>query len=59
MTKKVMSALILMFVVTVVLILNTHDKITVNLIFGKVKAISSIVYLCFTGIGVIIGILLK
>ncbi len=59
MTKKVMWALVLMFAVTIILILNTHGKTTINLIFGDVKAISSIVYLCFTGIGVIIGILLK
>ncbi len=58
MTKRVLWALVLMFVVVIVLIMNT-DKGSVDLIFGTVKAINSIIYLCFVGIGVVIGVLLK
>ena len=58
MTRKVLWALILIFLVVVVLIFNT-DKGSVNLILGKIKTVNSIIYLCFTGIGVIIGVLLK
>jgi uncharacterized integral membrane protein len=58
MTKKVLWALILIFIVVVILIMNT-DKGSVNLVLGQVKAIKSIIYLCFVGIGVVIGVLLK
>ena len=59
MTKKVLWALILMFVVVVILIMNTRGSSSINLIVGEIKAMSSIIYLCFVGIGVVIGVLLK
>ena len=59
MTKKVLWALILMFVVVVILIMNTRGSSSINLIVVEIKAMSSIIYLCFVGIGVVIGVLLK
>ena len=59
MTKKVLWALILMFVVVVVLIMNTRERSDINLIVHTTEAMSSIIYLCFVGIGVVIGVLLK
>ncbi len=59
MTKKVLWALILIFIVVVVLIMNTRGSSSINLIVGEIKAMSSIVYLCFVGIGVVIGVLIK
>lgn len=59
MTKKVLWALILIFIVAVILIMNTRGSSSINLIVGEIKAMSSIVYLCFVGIGVIIGVLIK
>lgn len=58
MTKNVMIALLLIALSVVVMIFNT-DNIRVNLIFGVVKPAASLVYLCFTALGVTIGILLK
>ena len=59
MTKKVLWALILMFVVVVILIMNTRGSSSINLVLGEVEAMRSIIYLCFVGIGVVIGVLLK
>lgn len=59
MTKKVLWALILIFVVVIILIMNTRGSSSINLIVGEIKATSSIIYLCFVGVGVVIGILLK
>ncbi|MCK5528411.1 MAG: hypothetical protein KAI74_01900 [Kiritimatiellae bacterium] len=59
MTKKVLWALILIFVVVIILLMNTRGSSEINLIVGEIKAMSSIIYLCFVGIGVAIGVLLK
>ena len=58
MSKNVLIALILIALAVVVMIL-TKGFAPVNLIFTEVKAAASLVYLCFIGLGVTIGILLK
>jgi uncharacterized integral membrane protein len=58
MNKKMLYALILMGLTVLVLIFNRQDA-TVDLIFDELKAMSSLIYLGFTTIGVVIGVLLK
>lgn len=58
MSKKVLSALIIIAVVVMVLIFN-RGKVSVNLLFDEVEAIKSVAFFMFTVIGVVIGILLK
>ncbi len=58
MSRNVLIALILIALSVVVLIFS-RDKVEVNLIFTQIKAIASLVYLCFIALGVVIGVLLK
>ena len=58
MSKHMLYALLLMGLTVLVLIFNRHD-VKVELIFGSVKTMSSLIYLAFTSIGVVIGVLLK
>ncbi len=58
MNKKMLYALILMGLTVLVLIFNRQDA-TVDLIFDELDAMSSLIYLGFTTIGVVIGVLLK
>jgi uncharacterized integral membrane protein len=58
MSKHMLYALLLMGLTVLVLIFNRHSG-TVDLIFGDIKAMSSLIYLAFTSIGVVIGVLLK
>lgn len=58
MNRNVLIALILIALSVVVLIFS-RDQVEVSLIFTKVKAIASLVYLSFIALGVVIGVLLK
>lgn len=58
MSKHMLYALLLIGLTALVLIFNRHDA-TVELVFGSVKTMSSLIYLAFTSIGVVIGVLLK
>lgn len=58
MTRNVLIALILIALSVVVLIFS-RDMVTVNLVFAPIKAMASLVYLCFIALGVVIGVLLK
>lgn len=58
MSKNVITALVLIALIVVVLIL-TKGNTTVNLGLMKVSASTSFVLLGFTGIGTLIGLLLK
>jgi|APCry1669188910_1035180.scaffolds.fasta_scaffold01254_6 hypothetical protein len=58
MSKNVLIALILIALATIVLIFS-RDRVTVSLVFTEVRAIASLVYLFFIGLGVTIGVLLK
>lgn len=59
MTKQILYALILIGLVIIVLLFNSNDTTTVNLIFDKVRFMSSLVFLVFTAIGVVVGVLIK
>mgnify|MGYP006278357867 CR=1 FL=1 len=59
MTKQILYALILIGLVIIVLLFNSNDTTTVNLIFDKVRFMSSLVFLAFTAIGVVVGVLIK
>ena len=58
MTKKLLIALILIGLTVVVLLFN-RGSVGVDLIVGSVDGIKSLVFLAFTAIGVVIGVLLK
>jgi hypothetical protein len=58
MSKNVLIALILIALATLVLIFS-RDRVTVSLVFTEVRAVASLVYLFFIGLGVTIGVLLK
>ena len=59
MNKKMLYALLLLAVAMLVLIFNARSTETINLVFDKVNAIKSLIYLSFMGVGVVIGLLLK
>lgn len=58
MSKRLLYALLILTVATIVLIFNRGD-ISVDLIFTEIKAIKSLVFLSFMGIGVIVGVLMR
>lgn len=58
MNKNAVTALVLIALVVVVLIMTRGDT-SVNLIVTKISASTSFVLLGFTGIGTLIGLLLK
>ncbi|MEI6148416.1 MAG: hypothetical protein WCS01_04910 [bacterium] len=58
MTKNVLIALVLIAISTIILIFS-RDSVTVSFVFTEIKAMASIVYLCFIALGVVIGVLLK
>jgi len=59
MTRKLLTALILIGLTVVILVVNGRGSVSVDLILGKINALKSLVFLCFTAIGVSIGLLLK
>ncbi len=59
MTRKLSFLLLLIALTVVVLLFNSRDSLSVNLVFGSVKMLRSLWLLAFTGIGVAIGLLLK
>lgn len=58
MTRNVLIALLLIALSAIVLIFS-RDTVTVSFVFTEIKAMASVVYLCFITIGVVIGVLLK
>lgn len=58
MSKNVLVALILI-ALSVLVMIFTKGYAPVSLIYTDIKPVASLVYLCFTGIGVTIGVLLK
>ena len=60
MTKGKIGALCMLAVLMVVLLFNMKGRVDVDLlVFGVIHPIKALAFLSFTGIGVIIGILLK
>ena len=58
MNRNVLIALILIALATVVMIFSS-ERVVVDLVFTKIRPIGSLVYLAFTALGVVIGVLLK
>jgi hypothetical protein len=58
MTRKLLIALILIGLTVIILLFN-RGSVGVDLIVTSVSGIKSLVFLAFTAIGVVIGILLK
>ena len=58
MTKKLLTALILIGLTVVVLLFN-RGSVAVDLILTSVSGFKSLVFLGFTAVGVVIGVLLK
>lgn len=59
MNKRILYALILMGVVVIVLLFNSNDRTTVDLLVADIRTMSALVFLGFTTIGVVIGALIK
>jgi hypothetical protein len=58
MTKKLLIALILIGLTVIILLFN-RGSVGVDLIVTSVSGIKSLVFLAFTAMGVVIGVLLK
>ena len=58
MTKKLLVALLLIGLTVIILLFN-RGSVSVELIVTSVSGIKSLVFLAFTAIGVVIGVLLK
>lgn len=58
MNKQLLSALLLLAVCVIIMLVN-RGSVGVNLIVGEISAMKSLVFLAFTGMGVVIGVLLK
>ncbi|NLB55958.1 MAG: hypothetical protein GX811_09375 [Lentisphaerae bacterium] len=58
MKKSQVIALLLICICTIILIM-TKGQTDVNLVFKTIKALSSLVFLSFAVIGVVIGLLIK
>jgi len=58
MSKRLITALILLILAVVVLVLNTGEM-RLNLIFGTIRAIKAIAMLGFLVVGIVIGLLIK
>ena len=58
MNKRIAYALTLIAVTAIVLILN-RGSVEIELGFASIKALKALAFLCFTGVGVAIGFLLR
>ena len=58
MSKQKIIAMVLLVLAAIVFIIN-RDRTSVNLLVTTVKSIQSFVFLGFTALGVVIGVLLK
>ena len=58
MSKKLLSALVILALTIIVLIFNRGD-VEINLLVGEVSPLKSIAFLAFLGVGVVVGVLLK
>ena len=58
MSKKMIFALVLMVLAVIIFIVN-RDRTTVDLLVTTVNQAKSFVFLGFTALGVVIGVLLK
>lgn len=59
MSRGKLWSLILMGLLAVVLIFNSKDSISVNLMFDSIKMVKSLWLLIFTVTGVVIGLLFR
>ena len=58
MSKKIIWGLILLGLTVVVIVFNSRGSVEVNLVFGSREGLKSLVFLGFTGVGVVVGLLL-
>lgn len=58
MSKKQVIALVLIGLCAIIFILN-RGSVSVQLLITQINAMKSLVFLAFTAIGVVIGVLLK
>ena len=59
MTRKLLTALILIGLTVLVLVLNSRGSVSVAFGFGDLSGMKSLVFFCFTAVGVAIGLLMK
>ena len=59
MSKRLLWALILIALVVIVLLLNTGNRVAVDLGFADPRMIQSVAFFIFTCVGVAIGLLLR
>jgi len=58
MNRNLVIALVLIALLVILFIFN-RGQVEVDLLVTRFEAMKSVVFLCFVGVGVIIGILLK
>ncbi len=58
MNRNLVIALVLIALLVILFIFN-RGQVEVDLLVTRYEAMKSVVFLCFVGVGVIIGILLK
>jgi hypothetical protein len=58
MNKGLLFALIILALAVIVLLFQKGD-VKVDLLFGQIEGLKSLVFLAFTGVGVAIGVLVK
>ncbi len=59
MSRNLLIALILIALTVLVLLFNNTGNVSVNLLVTSVRATSALVFLGFTAVGVIIGLMLR
>lgn len=58
MSKKLLVALVLIGLTVIVLLMN-RGSVEVNVLVTEINGLKSLIFLAFTALGVVIGVLLK
>lgn len=59
MSKKIIWALGILGLTVIVIVFNARGSVDINLMVTTISGLKSLVFLAFTGIGVVIGLLLS
>lgn len=59
MSRNLLIALVLIALTVVVLLLNNSGSVTIDLLFTDIRPPTAMAFLGFTGVGVVIGLILR
>jgi hypothetical protein len=59
MSRRLTTGLILIGVSVLILLLNTHGKVSISFVLFDISILKSVAFLFFLGVGVFIGALLR